>query len=311
MAHAISSGARMRIAITGASGLVGTALVPFLHDAGHEVVRLVRGTPRTPGEHRWSPDSGIVDADTLGPLDGVIHLAGENIAGGRWTAARKARIRDSRVGPTEALARSLATAPVKPAVLVSTSAIGIYGDRGHEVLTEQSASGQGFLPEVCQAWEAAADPARAAGIRVVHPRFGIILDSHGGALGKMKLPFRLGIGGRLGRGTQYYSWVGMEDVLGSLLFALTHTEVHGAVNVTSPNPVTNAEFTRTLARVLRRPALIPVPAIALKALFGELAEAELLSSKRVLPAALERAGFTFLQPRLEDALRFTLNRVHT
>ena len=295
----------MRIAITGASGFVGTALVPFLHDAGHDVVRLVRGTPRGPGEHRWSTESGLVDAGTLGPLDAVIHLAGENIAGGRWTRARKARIRDSRVGPTQALAQSLATGPVRPRVFISISAIGIYGDRGHEVLTEQSASGHGFLPEVCQAWEAAAEPAREAGIRVVHPRFGIILDSHGGALGRMKLPFRLGIGGRLGRGTQYYSWVGMEDVLAALQFALTQAQVQGAVNVTAPNPVTNAEFTRTLARVLRRPALIPVPAFALKALFGELAEAELLSSKRVLPAALEGAGFTFLQPRLEDALRFT------
>jgi uncharacterized protein (TIGR01777 family) len=302
-------GATMRIAVTGSSGLVGNALVPFLQGGGHEVIRLTRGTPRAPGEHHWTPDAGIVDVDALGPLDAVIHLAGENIAGGRWTPAMKAKIRNSRVGPTAALARSLAAAQVRPKVLVSASAIGYYGDRGTETLTEQSRPGTGFLPETCQAWEADADPARAAGIRVVHPRFGIILDARGGALGKMRLPFSLGLGGPIGSGTQDYSWVGIEDVLGALLFSLTHDTLDGPINVTSPNPVTNAEFTRTLGRVLRRPAIIPVPAFALRAVFGELADAELLSSKRVLPVALEQAGFTFLQPSLEDALRFTLGRV--
>lgn len=296
----------MRIAITGSSGLVGNALVPFLQGNGHEVLRLVRGTPRAPGEHQWRPDAGIADIDALGPLDAVIHLAGENVAGGRWTAAMKARIRSSRVGPTAALARSLAAASVRPQVLISASAIGYYGDRGADVLTEQSGPGEGFLPETCQAWEADADAARAAGIRVVHPRFGIILDARGGALGKMRLPFSLGLGGPIGSGTQYYSWVGMEDVLGALLFAVTHEALRGAVNVTSPNPVTNAEFTRTLGRVLRRPAVIPVPAFALRAAFGELADAELLSSKRVVPAALEQAGFSFRHPHLEDALRRAL-----
>jgi uncharacterized protein (TIGR01777 family) len=302
-------GAAMRIAITGATGLVGTALAPFLQGGGHEVIRLVRGAPRGPGEHRWSPEAGLTDPAALGPLDAVIHLAGENVAGARWTPAVKARIRDSRIGPTTALARSLAAMPVKPRVFISASAIGYYGNRGGEPLTERSAPGQGFLPETCQAWEAAADPARAAGIRVVHPRFGIILDARGGALGKMRLPFSLGLGGPLGAGTQYFSWVGMEDVLGALLFALTHDEVAGPINVTAPNPVTNAEFTRTLGRVLRRPAVIPVPAFALTALFGEMADAELLGSKRVLPAALQQAGFPFLHPHLEDALRFTLGRV--
>ena len=301
--------APMRIAITGASGLVGTALVPFLQGGGHEVITLVRGTPKAPGEHRWSPEFGLLDGDALGTLDAVIHLAGENVAAARWSPAVKARIRDSRIGPTGALARSLAALPIPPRVFISASAMGIYGDRGSERLTESSAPGTGFLPETCQAWEAAADPARAAGIRVVHPRFAIILDARGGALGKMRLPFSLGVGGRLGSGTQYYSWVGMEDVLGSLLFALTHESLHGPMNVSAPNPVTNAEFTRTLGRVLRRPTILPVPAIALTTLFGEMAQAELLASKRVVPAALLDAGYRFVHPHLEDALRFTLGRV--
>ncbi len=302
-------GAPMRIAITGSTGLVGTALVPFLQGGGHEIIRLVRGTPRGPGEHAWQPEKGLPDIAALGPLDAVIHLAGENVAGKRWSPAAKARIRGSRVGPTAALAQSLAAAPVKPRVFISASAIGYYGNRGGDPLTEDSAPGQGFLPETCVAWEAAADPARAAGIRVVHPRFGIILDARGGALGKMRLPFSLGLGGPLGSGTQYFSWVGMEDVLGAILFALTHETLDGPINVTAPNPVTNAEFTRTLGRVLRRPAILPVPAFALRTLFGEMADAELLSSKRVLPAALQQSGYTFLHPHLEDALRFTLGRV--
>ena len=301
----------MRIAITGASGLVGSALVPFLQRHGHEVLRLVRRTPQGPTEHRWSPDSGIVDASTAGPVDGVIHLAGESVAGGRWTPAMKARIRDSRVGPTHALARSLVGMPARPRVFICASAMGFYGNRGDEVLTEASPRGNGFLADVCEAWEAAAQPAREAGIRVVHPRFGIILDARGGALVKMMLPFRLGLGGRLGPGTQYWSWVGIEDVLGALLFALTRDEISGPINVTAPLAVTNAEFTRTLGVVLRRPTVFPVPGVLLKALVGEMAEAELLSSKRVTPAALQQAGFTFKHPRLEHALRFTLGYAAT
>lgn len=302
------AGTPMRIALTGATGLVGSALVPFLQGGGHEVLRLVRGTPRAAGEFPWSPERGLVDGAALGPIDAVIHLAGENVAGARWTPAFKARIRDSRVGPTQALARSLAALPVPPRVLISASAIGYYGARGDVPLTETSAPGQGFLPEVCQAWEAATQPAEAAGIRVVHARFGIILDARGGALGKMRLPFSLGVGGPLGSGRQYYSWVGMEDVLGALLFALTRDDLRGPMNVTGPTPVTNAEFTRMLGRVLRRPAFMPVPGFALRTLFGEMAEAELLSSKRVIPAVLQQHGFTFLLPTLEDALRHTLGR---
>lgn len=298
----------MRIAITGASGLVGTALVHFLEAEEHEVIQLSRGEGRGRPEHRWIPESGLVDAAALGPLDALIHLAGESVAAHRWTSEVKARIRNSRVGPTMALARSLAAAPTPPRVFISASAIGIYGNRGDEVLTEESGRGEGFLADVCEAWEAAAGPARAAGIRVVHPRFGVILDARGGALGTMRLPFSLGLGGPVGGGRQYYSWVGIHDVVRALLLAITQPQLHGPVNVTAPHPVTNAEFTRTLARVLRRPAFLPVPGIALTALFGEFAEAELLASKRVIPAALQRAGFTFAHAQLEDALRFTLDR---
>jgi uncharacterized protein len=301
----------MRIAITGASGLVGSALVPFLEDRGHQVIRLVRGTPRGPGEHRWTPASGIVDPSAMGVVAAVVHLAGESVAGGRWTPAMKARIRDSRVGPTRMLAQSIAGAPSPPGVFISASAMGIYGNRGAEVLTEQSPPGRGFLAEVCQAWEAAAGPARDAGIRVVHPRFGIILDRRGGALGKMKLPFSLGLGGRLGPGTQYWSWISMADVLAALLFTLQRDDLCGPINVTAPHPVSNAEFTRTLGRVLGRPTILPVPGFALRALVGEMADAELLSSKRVVPAALQQAGFVFGQPTLENALRETLQTATT
>jgi uncharacterized protein (TIGR01777 family) len=298
----------MRIAITGATGLVGSALVPFLQNNGHAVVRLVRGAPRNAGEHRWNPEAGISDVATLGPLDAVVHLAGESVAGGRWTSAFKARIRDSRVGPTRALAQSLADAPTRPRVLISASAIGFYGDRGDEPLTETSPKGQGFLTDVCHAWEAAATPARDAGIRVVHPRFGIILDARGGALAKLLMPFGFGLGGRLGRGTQIWSWVGIADVLGALSFALAHEQVRGPMNVTSPHAVTNTAFTETLASVLRRPAVLPVPAFVLRTAIGEMADAELLSSKRVVPAALQHAGYEFQHPRLEAALRYTLER---
>ncbi len=298
----------MRIAITGSTGLVGTALVPFLREAGHDVIRLVRRVPRSGDEHRWAPAVGLPDTAMFGRLDAVVHLAGEGVASARWTPAVKARIRDSRVGPTAALARSLATVSARPRVLVSASAIGYYGDRGTEDLTEDSPPGRGFLSETCQAWEAAAAPAREAGIRVVHPRFGVILDGRGGALGKMRLPFSLGLGGRLGPGTQFYSWVGMTDVLRAVLLALTRDDVAGPINVTAPTPVTNAEFTRTLAHVLHRPAALPMPAGVLEALVGEMARAELLSSKRVLPRALQQAGFTFTHPILEDALRAALGR---
>lgn len=288
----------MRIAITGASGFIGSALVPHLTQQGHEVIRLERG-------RHWAADRGLLDPDALGTLDAVIHLAGENVAARRWSHEFKARLRDSRVGPTQALTRSLAALPVKPRVFIGASAIGFYGDRGATPVDETSAPGDGFLADLCQAWEAAARPALDAGIRVVHPRFGLILDKRGGALAKMALPFRLGIGGRLGPGTQYVSWVALADVLAIVGFLLTH-DVHGPVNVTAPTPVPNATFVRALGRAVHRPTILPVPGFVLTTLFGEMAEAELLGSKRVLPRVLNDAGYVFRYPDIDGAMRAAL-----
>jgi len=297
---------RLRVAITGASGLIGAALVPFLTTGGHEVVRLVRRPPHGPGEHEWSPERGLVSPETLGHVDAVIHLAGEGVASARWTPAVKARVRDSRIGPTSRLAESLARLPHPPATLISASAIGVYGDRGDETLTEASTPGTGFLADVGQAWEAATGPAAEVGIRVVTPRLGVVIDARGGALAKMLPAFRAGVGGRLGHGRQYFSWVSLEDVLGAVLFMLQRSDMRGPVNLTAPSPPTNAEFTAALGRVLRRPTLLGVPAVALSALFGELARAELLASRRVVPVALQQSGFRFLHPTLDAALRHTL-----
>lgn len=297
---------RLRVAITGASGLIGSTLVPFLTTGGHEVVRLVRRPPRGADEHEWSPAHGLVSPEHLGHVDAVIHLAGEGVASARWTPAVKARIRDSRIGPSSRLAESLARLPQPPATLISASAIGVYGDRGDETLTEASAPGTGFLADVGQAWEAATAPAAEAGIRVVTPRIGVVIDRRGGALAKMLPAFRAGVGGRLGHGRQYFSWVSLEDVLGAVLFMLQRSDLRGPVNVTAPSPPTNADFTTALGRVLHRPTLVRVPAVALGALFGELAHAELLGSRRVVPAALQQAGFRFLHPTLDAALRHTL-----
>lgn len=297
---------RLRVAITGASGLIGSALVPFLTTGGHEVVRLVRRAPRAADEHEWSPAHGLVSPESLGHVDAVIHLAGEGVASARWTPAVKARIRDSRVGPTARLAESLARLSRPPSTFISASAIGVYGERGDEVLTEASASGSGFLAEVGVAWEEATRSAADAGIRVVTPRIGVVIDRRGGALAKMLPAFRAGVGGRLGNGRQYFSWISLEDVLGALLFLLEQPGLRGAVNLTAPNAVTNAAFTATLGHALRRPTVLAVPAVALRTLFGELADAELLGSKRVAPVALRQAGFTFLHPTLDEALRHTL-----
>jgi uncharacterized protein (TIGR01777 family) len=296
----------MRIAITGASGLVGSALVPFLTTQGHTVVPVSRRA--TPDGIHWDPASGRLDAAAFEGLDAVIHLAGENIAGGRWTRARKAALRDSRVGPTALLATTLASLQRPPNVLLSASAVGIYGDQGDRVLSESAPAADDFLGRLGAAWEEAATPARVAGIRVVHPRFGIILTPEGGALGKMLPTARAGISGPLGSGEQWMSWIAIDDVLGVVHHLLAHPEISGPVNTVSPSPVRNRDFARTLGAVLGRPAVLPVPALALKVLFGEMAEATLLASSRVVPTVLETSGYRFRYPVLDAALRHLLGR---
>ncbi len=298
----------MHVAVSGSRGLVGSSLVPLLTTGGHRVTRLVRGAAAGADETAWDPVRGLLDVPRLDGVDAVVHLAGENIAAGRWTPARKAEIRRSRVDGTRTLCDVLARLPHPPTVLVSASAIGIYGDRGAEVLTEQSAPGTGFLTDVCREWEAATESASQAGIRVVNLRFGMILSPRGGALQKMLLPFRLGLGGRIGDGRQFTSWIAVDDAVGVIHHAICEASVRGPVNAVAPGPVSNADFTRSLARVLRRPALFPVPAFAARLAFGEMADALLLAGARVMPARLQASGYRFRFPELEAALRHLLGR---
>ncbi|ATB31628.1 TIGR01777 family oxidoreductase [Melittangium boletus] len=306
--HAAFAGQpRLTVAVSGTSGLVGGALVPFLTTGGHRVRRLVRGQPEA-GDIAWAPGQGEMDVAALEGLDAVVHLAGEPIADGRWTPERKERIRRSRVDGTRALCESLARLARPPRVLVCASAVGFYGNRGEDVLTEASSPGQGFLADVTREWEAATAPAERAGIRVVHLRLGVVLSARGGALAKMLPAFQAGVGGRIGEGRQWMSWVCLEDVLGLIYFALFTPELRGAVNAVSPQPVRQEEFARTLGRVLSRPALLPLPAAAVHALFGEMGEATLLACARAQPEVALRQGFSFFHPSLEETLRFTLGK---
>lgn len=298
----------MKVAISGASGLVGSALVPALAAGGHEVVRLVRRAPETKAEVRWDPEAGAIDAAALEGLDAVVNLSGENIAASRWTEARKALLRSSRLGPTALLARALASLARKPKVFVSASAMGAYGNRGDAWVSEKDAAADDFLGRLSVEWEQAAAPAAAAGIRVVHPRIGIVLSPRGGALGKMLLPFKAGLGGVLGNGTQYMSWIAIDDVVGVFQHLLERDDLAGPVNAVAPEPVTNAVFTKTLGRVLGRPTVAPAPAFALRLAFGEMADAALLSSTRVKPERLLASGYRFRFPELEGALRHVLGR---
>jgi uncharacterized protein (TIGR01777 family) len=292
----------MRIAITGGTGFIGVPLQAALRAAGHEVALIGRARPGSRPDIAWDPERGTLDAARLEGVDTVFHLAGEPI-GERWTPERKAAIRTSRLSGTGLIARTLASMAHPPQVLVSMSAVGIYGNRGSESLTEESRPGHDFLGELGVAWEAAADPARAAVIRVVHPRLGIVLHESGGALAKMLLPFRLGLGGRIGAGTQYMSWISRTDAIAALVFVAAQPEARGPVNLTAPAPVTNAEFTAKLAQALHRPALAVVPEFAIRLMFGEMGEYTVIAGQRVFPKALQDMGFRFQHPTLPEALR--------
>ncbi|MCA9099699.1 MAG: TIGR01777 family oxidoreductase [Planctomycetales bacterium] len=305
----------MRIAVTGSSGLVGSELVNFLTTGGHEVVRLVRGSGGTSNAGAashdrvvWDPTADRFDAAPLDGVDAVVHLAGESIASGRWTDMQKRRIRESRVHGTRVLSEALAAMANPPRVYVGASAIGYYGDRGDESLDEDSPPGDLFLSGVCRDWEAASQPAADAGIRVALTRLGVVLSPKGGALSKMLTPFRLGAGGRVGDGRQYWSWVAIDDVIGALHHALMTDSLAGPVNVVAPHPVTNLEFTKTLGRVLRRPTVAPMPAFAARLLLGQMADELLLASARVEPQRLLESHYHFRHPNLEDALRHVLGR---
>ena len=299
----------MRVLMTGSSGLVGTALRPRLAESEHEVRRLRRGATVSGDTTSWNPATGSFADGALDGIDAVVHLAGESIASGRWTVARKNEIRESRVTGTGHLCRALARLESPPKVLVAASAVGYYGDRGDELLDESAVLGDGFLPEVCQVWEDAVGPARDKGIRVVHLRIGIVLTPLGGALKQMLLPFRLGVGGVLGTGSQYMSWGALDDLLDIIIYALTNNSLIGPVNAVAPQAVTNRQFTKALGSVLSRPTILPAPAFALRLVLGEMAEALLLASTRVDPAVLREAGgFDFSYPDLESALRHVLGR---
>jgi uncharacterized protein len=302
----------MLVAVTGASGLIGTALVRRLEAEGHQALRLTRSRPTAPDQVRWDPAAGRLDPDALAKADAVVHLAGKNIGEHlRWNARIKRQLLQSRVDGTGLVARTmadLAGGPGGPRVLVCASGVHFYGNRGDAVLTESTGGGTGFLAGVVQRWEAAADPAREAGLRVVHLRTGLVQDVGGAGLPKQVLMFRFGLGGRIGSGRQWLSWISLEDIVAAYLHALADEDLAGPVNATSPNPVTNAEFTRVLARVLGRPAFLHVPAVAPRLVLGELASELLLTSLRARPARLLEAGFRFELPDLEATLRHTLGR---
>lgn len=302
----------MTILISGASGLIGSALTQSLESDGHRVLRLTRSEPSGRSSRElvsWQPEIGrfeIGEMEKLQGVEAVVHLAGESILG-RWTKEKKLQIRESRVRSTQLLSEALAKLPVQPRVLISASATGFYGNRGGEILHEDSASGRGFLATVGREWESAADAARQAEIRTVHTRFGVVLTPHGGALTKMLIPFRLGLGGPIGSGRQFISWITMDDAVGALRFLLENETLEGAVNVVAPQPVTNRTFVQTLGKVLGRPAFLPLPAFALRLAFGKAAADEtFLASQRAIPEKLQAAGYEFQHPQLEPALRHLL-----
>ena len=294
----------MKVVISGASGLIGSELVPALRASGHEVIRLVRREVAGVDEVAWNPATGSLDAHLLEGVDAIVNLSGENI-GQRWTASRKRAILDSRLAATGLLAQTAVALDPRPSVFVSAGGVGVYGDRGDEIVTEESTLGSGFEADVVRAWEAAAAPARDAGIRVVNFRQGMVLAKEGGALARMLLPFKLGVGGRVGSGKQWWTWVAIDDVTAAYGFVLGH-EIDGVVNLAAPNPVTNAQFADALGKALGRLTILPTPAFAIRALFGEMGEDVLLCGRRALPARLIEAGFDFSAPTIETALSHVL-----
>lgn len=295
-----------KILVSGSSGLIGSALVPALQDNGYQVTHLVRGYSSSQNQVSWNPGEAI-RPETVSGYDAVVHLAGESIVG-RWTEAKKARIRESRIVGTRNLAEALAKARQRPQVLVCSSAIGYYGNRGEEILREESPSGSGFLADVCLGWESANVPASQAGIRTVQIRTGIVLSKDGGALAKMLMPFRLGVGGKMGSGQQWWSWIALPDMVGTILHALKTDSLRGPVNAVAPNPVRNSEFTKILGTVLSRPTIFPMPAFAARLALGEMADELLLASQRVEPSRLKGTGYVFQQPELKPALEKLLKK---
>src|SRR5258708_261733 len=292
----------MKIAIAGASGLVGSALIPILQSSGNQITRLVRSSPK-PGEIEWHPNQDEVSAQGLDGFETIINLAGENIAGGRWTDDKKRKIGDSRVNGTHLLSEAIARMNSKPSAFICASATGIYGDRDDETLDEQSESGGGFLAGVCREWEQATEPASKAGVRVVNLRMGPILARDGGMLSKLLTPFKMGMGGKVGSGKQYISWVALDDAVNAIKLAIDDESIHGPINIVSPNPVTNEEFTKTLGHVLNRPTALAMPAFAARLAFGDMADGMLLTSQRVIPKRLNDAGYEFEYPELGGAFR--------
>jgi hypothetical protein len=295
-----------RILVSGVSGPIGAALLPSLHARGYQVTRLVRGAASGEGQIPWDPVQPLTP-ESISGFEAVIHLAGETVVG-RWTDGKKAHIRDSRVVGTRSLAQALAKTSQRPRVLITASAVGYYGDRGDEILREDSPPGQGFLPEVCREWEAATQPAAAAGIRTAQVRIGLVLSPVGGALQKMLTPFKLGVGGNMGNGRQWWSWIDVEDLVGAIHHILKNDQLEGPVNVVAPTPVTNAEFTGTLASVLSRPGIFPMPAFVARLAFGQMADELLLASQRVEPGKLMASGYPYQHSDLRQALASILKR---
>jgi uncharacterized protein len=296
----------MKVLVSGASGLVGSALIPVLEDAGHETLRLVRHPVRDPGaEMQWDPYAGSFDSGELPPFDAIIHLSGENIAG-RWTSAKKRNIYDSRIRTTTFLAECMERMDQPPKVWLCASAIGYYGDQGDTILTESAEPGATFLASVCEDWERAAAQVTNKGVRVVNMRFGVVLDQDDGSLPLMMMPIKMGVGGVIGDGKQYFSWITLDDLVNAIVFALDNDSLDGPVNFVAPNPVTNHELTKTLGKVLNRPTVLPAPKFALRLLLGQMADELLLPSTRVVPEKLTEAGFEFEHPEIGEALKALL-----